>query len=76
MTDIRALLKDRITEVIAVFDAHDPGIYLATDIDATEDHYKCPDACPGFIGTKAAWEQHLADQLADLLEPADVLAVE
>ena len=65
--DIRALLRDRITEVIAAFDAHDPGVYLAADIDADEDQFHCPGACPGFIGPKAAWEQHLADRLADAL---------
>lgn len=65
--DIRALLKEHITEVIAVFDAHDPGIYLAADIAAAENMFRCPDDCDGFIGPKAEWEQHLADKLADLL---------
>ncbi|UCZ58681.1 hypothetical protein [Mycolicibacterium phocaicum] len=60
-SDLRALLRDNITDIVAVFDDHDPGIY-------SDDVYRCPDTCGGFVGTKAEWEQHLADKLADLLE--------
>lgn len=54
--EIRALLRGNITNVVAVFDAHDPGV-----IDGA---HECP--C-GHKGTAAEWEQHLADKLGDLL---------
>lgn len=68
--DLRALLRKNATAIVAVFDDHDPGIYKAADMGTDEDLYRCPDPCGGFIGTKAEWEQHLADKLADLLEQA------
>lgn len=68
---IRALVYSHITEVLAAFDAHDPGIYRAADVEAAGDLYRCPDGCGGFVGTEAEWKRHLADKLADALTQAD-----
>lgn len=51
-SDTRTLIHDRITELLAAFDAHDPGI-----LDSI---YKC--RC-GWRGTEAEWMTHLADAL-------------
>lgn len=64
---VRDVVRSNIGIFIAVFDAHDPGIYRAVDVEAAEDLYRCPDVCGGFIGTRSEWERHLADKLADAL---------
>lgn len=63
----REVFRSNIGTIIAVFDAHDPGIYRAADVEAAEDLYRCSDACGGFVGTEAEWKRHLADKLADAL---------
>lgn len=53
---VRTLIQDRITDVIAAFDNHDPGIL--------DGEYKC--RC-GWRGTEKEWEQHLAGAIGDAL---------
>lgn len=65
---IRQLIAANAHAIVATFDAHDPGI------DERDGHYVCPAAC-GWRGTEAAWEQHLAAKLGELLEPAEQLAL-
>jgi hypothetical protein len=59
---VRELVRERIAEVIASWDAHDPGIQQWV----TPHVYACPSPC-GFRGTEAEWEQHLADALSTAL---------
>ncbi len=69
--DLHKLVGERIEKLVAAFDAHDPVVFLAADIGATEDKYHCPTACFGFMGTKEQWEQHLTEMLADALTGDD-----
>lgn len=59
---IREVLSERIVDVIAVWDAHDPDIQEWT----TPHTYACPDEC-GFRGTEGQWQQHLAEQFGAVL---------
>lgn len=63
---IRERVRAHITELLAAFDDHDPGILRAKDVDAAEDMYRCPRSC-GFVGPEGDWKRHLADRLADAL---------
>jgi hypothetical protein len=54
---IRILVHDRITAVLAAFDAHDPGI-------RDDGTYQC--RCE-WHGAEAEWNTHLADALSDAL---------
>ncbi|TPW95722.1 hypothetical protein [Mycolicibacterium fortuitum] len=72
---IRERVRERITAVIAAFDAHDPGIYRASDSGKPHDLYRCGMGCAQapespFLGTREEWERHLADKLADALAGA------
>jgi hypothetical protein len=55
--EIRNVFRDNITTIVAVFDAHDPGVF-------DDGSHECP--C-GHKGTEAEWEQHLAEAVADKL---------
>lgn len=61
-SEVHALVRERITDVIATWDAHDPGIQEWV----TPHVFACPGPC-GFRGTEAEWEQHLADALSAAL---------
>lgn len=53
----RILIRERITDIIATFDDHDPGVL-------NEDDYRC--RC-GWTGTGREWEVHLAEALGETL---------
>lgn len=68
VTDIRSLLRENITAVLAVFDAHDPGLEFPNKIGESNENLVATYVCPcGLRATEGEWEQHLADKLADLL---------
>lgn len=56
---VRGLIRERIADIVAVIDDHDPGVYEGVE-------YSCPGRCK-FRGAQAEWERHLADKLADAL---------
>ncbi|OBK04055.1 MULTISPECIES: hypothetical protein [Mycolicibacterium] len=69
---VRGLVHARISDIVATFDAHDPGIYRAADSGEPHDLYRCGVGCAKppespFFGTREEWERHLADKLADAL---------
>lgn len=66
---IRERVRAHITELLAAFDDHDPGILRAKDVGAAEDMYQCPRNC-GFVGAESDWKLHLVDTIADALAGA------
>lgn len=74
---VRTLVHERITAVVAAFDAHDPGIHRAADSGKPHDLYRCPVGCAQapespFLGTREEWERHLADKIAEALTQVGV----
>jgi hypothetical protein len=67
MSDIREFLRANISTIVATADLHDATI-------GDDDTYVCPAPCT-FTGTSAEWEQHLADVIAEKLEPVGELTL-
>lgn len=65
--NVRQFLRENITAIVATADLHDATI-------RDDDTYVCPRPCP-FTGTPTEWEKHLADVIADKLEPAQELTL-
>lgn len=67
MTGLREFLRANMTAIVGGVDLHDATI-------RDDDTYVCPKPCT-FVGTPREWEQHLADVIADKVEPAGELAL-
>lgn len=69
-SQIRQLLKDRIADVLAAFDAHDAAGLVACTRTGRADDLSVPPTyvCPcGMQGTEGEWELHLAEALGDAI---------